>query len=258
MTRNQAQQVIDTIAQTTEALTNAAQIFEEVGDLATRAFLSDKAGDRLSEEWDGFSDLECDLREAQDGLICAAFGSLEAQGRIDDASPNISLDEQVYTALRDIAPPANGKSTVSSVTTDSRTAQEQNAVARKQKGRAPRDWNGKRDMLKPHAIILTALALSDSEVHEQEFEVITDHCEDLARRRGAPIGEDRDKLARYLRSLSPTVGDLTSAIERLASYSEQERRMVLVSSIRLIRSDGKVDPAETEFLADLKGRLRLA
>lgn len=117
------------------------------------------------------------------------------------------------------------------------------------------NWDKSRDTIRPHALILTALALADGEVHEQERAIIAAHCLELARRRSCPADQNIDKLNRYLARLKPNYKGLMSAIETMQNYSLNESTILVETATRLIKADGVLDSAEMTFLKDLKDRL---
>lgn len=121
--------------------------------------------------------------------------------------------------------------------------------------RTTNDWNTKRELLRPHVTVLTALALADGGVDPQEDEIIVDFCKEICARHRKAIGQDEDKLRRYIRRMRPAESTLDTACGKLATRSLADRRLLFCTAEDLIQVDGQVDDVEIAFLEDLRAIL---
>lgn len=117
------------------------------------------------------------------------------------------------------------------------------------------NWNAKREMLRPYVTVLVALALADGGVDAPETEKIVDFCKELCARHRKAIGEDEDKLRRYINRMRPAETNLDMACSKLATRSLADRRLLFRIADELARVDGKVDDVEIAFLEDLRAIL---
>lgn len=122
-------------------------------------------------------------------------------------------------------------------------------------GPTSKDWNAKREMLRPYVTILTALALADGGVDPPETEKIIDFCKEMGARHRKVIGGDEDKLRRYIKRMRPAETNLDTACSKLATRSLADRRLLFRTADELARVDGKVDDVEIAFLEDLRAIL---
>lgn len=133
-----------------------------------------------------------------------------------------------------------------------RMANEGEAAAAPARERDGADWPRVRQLIKPHATILSALSMSDGAMSDNEVRVAVEHCSTV-------VGiQDEDfspeliaRIAAYIRRLRPTRASLLKACEQISKIDPAEITDLLISALALIDADGVRDPEERALLDQL-------
>ena len=105
-----------------------------------------------------------------------------------------------------------------------------------------------------HIVLLSLLARSDGDFADSERIVIIEHCVALA----GLDAKGRTALKDYLRTYQPALTQLDPALKRLEADEPNNIKMLVDSAERLIRADGRVDPAERGLLDRMRQELARA
>ena len=120
----------------------------------------------------------------------------------------------------------------------------------------PETLQAEREIIAHHLIPLALLARADGDFAASEQHTIVEHCLTLLERIGVkPSAADRTTLESYVTSFRPTLMQLDPALRKLEKDSPGSIAALLCAARKVMDADGKIDPAETELLDDLRAEL---
>ncbi len=115
----------------------------------------------------------------------------------------------------------------------------------------PAELAALRERFGHHIVLLALLARSDGDFADSERIVIIEHCVALA----GLDARGRASVHDYLRDYRPALAQLDPALKRLEADEHSNINMLVDSAERLIRADGRVDPAERGLLDRMRHEL---
>ena len=108
-----------------------------------------------------------------------------------------------------------------------------------------------RERLGHHLVLLALMARIDGDYADSERQVIVDYCAKLA----SLNADERAMLNDYLRSSRPSLVQLDPALRQLEAEDAGSIAGLMDAAERLIRADGRLDPAELRLLERMRHEL---
>ena len=110
-----------------------------------------------------------------------------------------------------------------------------------------------RELIAHHMIPLALLARSDGNSDVAEQKIMLDHAVALLAMKGEIVSEqNREALKLYIASLRPSLVQLDPALRRLEQEKPDTMIALLGAARALVMADGRLDPAESHLLDELK------
>ncbi|MBG6161460.1 hypothetical protein IWQ54_001110 [Labrenzia sp. EL_195] len=119
------------------------------------------------------------------------------------------------------------------------------------------NWERVRTLVRPHAVVLTAIAITDGDIPPEELEKIVSHCMKVCDRQKIQATPHEVSLRRYIKRLRPTEKDIEDACSKLRSASQTTRQELFDTAEDFLFSEGTEDEEEDARYVDLCGLLEI-